>query len=121
MQESEYFSLKKSKAVNDGLNENSVVLLLQRLMLSNFARILFISRDRWLEFGELALAYLRKNFPILAGGHAGAKLGSLENIMKVYPSTLFNSISMLEFKVSLMTLEFENSSCPRTPNPSKIW
>ncbi len=81
--ESSYFSQKKDFKVKDGLGEESIVMLLQRMIVSNFARLCLLSRDDWKEMGEVALAYLRDNHPILAGGYAGARIGSFMQIVKV--------------------------------------
>jgi hypothetical protein len=82
-EESTYYSAKKQFIVKDGLSETSIVLILQRMIVSNFARLMFVSRENWIELGDFALEYLRKHHPILAGGIAGARLGSFSDILKV--------------------------------------
>ncbi len=81
--ESSYFSSKKKFIVKDGLSEGSVLLLLQRLIVSNFARLRFVSVDHWKDMGVIALDYLRKHHPILAGGYAGKQFGSFHNLLLV--------------------------------------
>jgi hypothetical protein len=82
--ESTYYHVKKEFKVKDGLSEKSIILLLQRLIVTNFARLRFVSREGWKEMGSVALDYLRERHPILAGGYAGKLLGSFHEILKVY-------------------------------------
>jgi hypothetical protein len=79
--------LRKTPIIKDGLSESSIIILLQRVMISNLGRLYLVLGDGWADAGEEALSYLRKHWPILVGGHAGAELGTLRDILCVcFPS-----------------------------------
>ena len=84
--ESKYIHGKKALPLKDGLSEDSIVILLQRIAIANLGRIFLIDPDNWLDMANHGLEYLRRTSPVLAGGFAGARMGNFSALINVFIS-----------------------------------
>lgn len=73
----------KQKPRKDGLSEESVVTLLQRLIVTNFARFWLVCPDQWEAMAEVALASFRQKNFVLSGGEFGLSMGSFQELLSV--------------------------------------
>jgi hypothetical protein len=75
---------RKGISIKDGLSEESVVVLLQRIVVSNLARIYLIAPQNWISLASTAFQFLLKSHPVLVGGFVGSRQGSFSELLQVF-------------------------------------
>lgn len=81
--ESTYHEARNIRVKKDGISEKSQIMILMRIFISHMTRIWFISPNNWIDLASISLEYLRRKYPILVGGFAGAELGDMQTILAV--------------------------------------
>jgi hypothetical protein len=82
--ESTYYESRKLVVRKDGLSEESSVVVLLRIFLSNMTRLWMVAREDWKGLASVCLEFLRSEYSMLVGGFAGLVMGDFASLLLVF-------------------------------------